>query len=154
MTLFSADQQSEIVTQLDAFHARALQAWENRDIEAYRLLYPPDVQFTSCDDKTCGIDEMLSINERIFSRLKSGEFHNERELVEFHASDHVSEIMRQDVCVDLRFLLISTTRTNIERRTKFTWQRVNDIWKLIDVNILEQSFKWSLVFNRDSQSRA
>ena len=104
------DTDTDIAAELDALHAEGRRAYRDRDVASYRRIFSEDLKYTQHDGKTIGLDRLMSDVREQFSRVTDVGGRYERESIEIHGPDHVTETLTQTAWAEMRVFLFFKRR--------------------------------------------
>ena len=131
--------EAQLLSELDAAHSAAIDAYTKKDIDTYRCCFTPQLQYTQADGKTIGLDRLMSDVKAQFDRVHSLGTSYDRKAVKRHSADHVTETLQQSTWIKMRVFVFFTRHWSIVRSGDYTWLKVGDRWKLDQVVVHSES---------------
>ena len=128
-----------IVLQLDALHARASQAFSNRDLQAYRDCFADDLQYTQLNGETINREQLMEDVKPQLKKCKSVETEFIRQSIKLNHDGTVTQILKQIGTFSTTVLIFLPRKWDVVRQGRYTYRSTNDGWKICEVKVLEES---------------
>jgi hypothetical protein len=131
--------ETQLLSELDAAHSAAIDAFSNKDIGRYRVCFTPGLKYTQAHGQTIGLDQLMSDVKAQFDRVHSLGTSYDRIAVNVHSKDRVTETLKQSAWVKIRVFVFFTKHWSLVRKGDYTWQRIGSQWKLDQVVVHSES---------------
>jgi hypothetical protein len=119
-------------------HALAQEAYERKDLSAYRDMCLPDLEYVQKDGRTIGRAALMHDVAVQFRRLDKIQWTFTRESLD-NIKDEVRETLLVTVSAEASAFRWVRRLWRVERRAVYTWRLVADEWKLARVVVLHES---------------
>ena len=129
----------QLLSELDAAHLAAIEAFTNKSIDAYRACFTPELQYTQANGHTIGLDDLMADVKAQFDRVYSLSTSYTRRAVRRQSADRVTETLKQSAWIKMRVFIVFTKRWTVERTGDYTWQKIGNQWKLDQVVVKSES---------------
>ncbi|RDC54379.1 hypothetical protein DU508_21915 [Pedobacter chinensis] len=129
-----------IISTIDALHKKANQAIENKDAEAYFLIFDQSFQFTGADGKVLNLRDYKLDTQSLFRNAKSIETSHYRIKSSFENEIFNEKIARKSVIIKPNLLVFSKKQT-IQTEEIYQWKKIAGEWRVISVEVvLEEKY--------------
>ena len=130
----------QAAAELDAAHALARQAFARKDLDAYREMFSPDLSYRQANGEVIGRDRLMRDVAAQLASVESAETEFVREDLSIEDGSAV-ELLRQAASVTMIHFLLFRRRISVERRGRYTWTRDGGRWRIVRVEVLEESVR-------------
>jgi hypothetical protein len=127
----------QVAAELDAMHARAMDAFERRDLSEYREFFAPDLSFRQADGRVIGRDQLMRDVESQFRQL--GRFRSSavREGLEVEG-DRATVVIAQTASADATAFFVLHWTWEVTRKARYACRKEGVRWLIEAVDVLEE----------------
>jgi hypothetical protein len=140
-------------SELDAMHLRAKQAFEQKDLAAYRDIFTPDLTYCQADGRVIGRDQLMRDVKAQFRRVRWVRSSFVREFIE-PGDDRAGELVTQMGLAGVTAFFFVHRIWELNRRVRYYWKRVGDRWRIDRVEVIEEHMSGRFRFGLRSSSDA
>jgi Domain of unknown function (DUF4440) len=123
--------------ELDAMHLEAREAFERRDLAAYRALFAPELTYCQADGRVIGRDQLMRDVAAQFRRLSGFRSSFVREAIEI-GDGRANELLTQTGCTCATAFFIVHRVWEFSRRSRFFWTDVGKRWRIERVEVIKE----------------
>jgi hypothetical protein len=130
-------EESRVAAELDAMHLEAREAFEHRNLAAYRELFAPGLTYCQADGRVIGRNRLMRDVAAQFRRLDGIRYSFERKSIEI-GDGRANELLTQTGCAYVTVFLIVHRIWEVSRRSRFYWTDVGEQWRIERVEVIEE----------------
>jgi hypothetical protein len=138
---------AEIAAALDSRHAAANAAFVNKDIATYEDLFGRDLQYRQVNGTTIDRLHLMRDVQRQFALFRRADSHFVRENLQSDA-EGVRETLLQTAIAEVVAFGFLRRVWRVERRGCYTWAIEDGKWKIVRVDVLDETVRGSLKLGR------
>ncbi len=128
---------SRIEAELDAMHARAKDCFERRDLEGYRDLFAPGLEYRQADGRVIGRDRLMRDVAAQFRRFNRVESSTGRRSIGVEG-DRATEVLTQAATLGVTAFLVVHRTWHLAREARYIWAGQGGRWRVEAVEVLEE----------------
>lgn len=128
---------NETIKEIDNLHKKANEALEQKQFDRYMDFFGDGLQYKQLNGKTIGKTELIKDTSNYFNRLQ--EFSSRYERKGFKIENQkIIETLIQQASLSIRVFIFFSKNWKVEREGIYEWEKINDSWKIVKVEILKE----------------
>jgi hypothetical protein len=128
----------EVISELDAMHARTKAAFDRKDLDAYMAVFSPYLRYRELNGEIIDCAQLRRDLQAQFQLLSKSQLNYTREGVEV-VGDTVAETIYQVARLSSRVFFVFHRTCNVTRRGRCIWVRTDDGWQIEQMDVLEET---------------
>ena len=127
----------QLLKEIDAAHASANEALQQKDFAAYAQHFADDLTYTQLDGRTIDKPKLVRDISVYFNRIKNVTNHYER--ISFEVTpDKITERLIQKSHITIRVFIFFAKKWTVEREGIYEWRKSKERWEISSVKILAE----------------
>ncbi len=126
-----------LLKEIDAAHASANEALQQKDFAAYAHHFADDLTYTQLDGRTIDKPKLVRDISVYFNRIKKVTNHYERISFEV-APEKITERLVQKSHIAIRIFIFFSKKWTVEREGIYEWRKNKERWEIYSVKILAE----------------
>lgn len=123
--------------EIDAAHASANEALQQKDFAAYAQHFADDLSYTQLDGRTIDKTRLVRDISVYFNRIKK--VTNAYDRISFEVlPDKITELLHQKSHIAIKVFVFFSKKWTVEREGIYEWKKNKDRWEISTVKILAE----------------
>jgi hypothetical protein len=129
---------NEIIKEIDNLHKSANEALRLKQFDRYMDFFSDSLQYKQLNRKTIGKKQLVKDVSNYFDRIQKFSSQYERKNCTI-GNQKVIETLIQQTSASLRVFVFFSKNWIIEREGIYEWEKINNTWKIVKVEILKET---------------
>ena len=128
---------SELINEIDAAHKVSNNALKQRDFDNYISVFADRLAYQQLNGEIIGKKQLVSDIKNYFNRITS--YSSEYKRIDFSSENNkVIEKIIQQAKATIRVFIFFSKSWTVEREGIYEWEKINNAWKIVKVEIVKE----------------